>query len=88
MKKKVQKLLIHDRNCLIINQFSVILAFVILQMLMLRGWEAIMQVVVCCSVTSEITTESVTHTCTHARTHAPTLRVVIYYPFHTLQSIL
>lgn len=31
-KKYVRELLIHDRNCLIINQFSVILAFVILQM--------------------------------------------------------
>lgn len=81
----MQKLLIHDRNCLIINQFSVILAFVILQMLMLRGWEAIKQVVVCCSVTSEITTESVMHTCARAHTHT---HVVIYYPFHTLQSIL
>ncbi len=86
--KKVQKLLIHDRNCLIINQFSVILAFVILQTLMLRGWDAIKQVVVCCSVTSEITTESVTHICAHTHTHALPLCVVIYYPFHTRQSIL
>lgn len=30
--KYVRELLIHDRNCLIINQFSVVLAFVILQM--------------------------------------------------------